>query len=89
MNAENNIVLTIEEITTNTLEVEYIEPETKNKQIVQKTQNTTVFTKAEKQLDKRIRATINRNLLRQRQIMYVQAMQQRRQKRRRFGLKFK
>ncbi len=89
MNAENNIVLTIEEITTNTLEVEYIEPETKNKQIVQKTQNTTVFTKAEQRLDKRIRATINRNLLRQRQIMYVQAMQQRRQRRRRFGLKFK
>jgi len=89
MNAENNIVLTIEEITTNTLEVEYIEPETKNKQIVQKTQNTIVFTKAEQQLDKRIRATINRNLLRKRQIMYVQAMQQRRQKRRRFGLKFK
>ena len=38
MNAENNIVLTIEEIITNTLEAEYIEPETKNKQIVQKTQ---------------------------------------------------
>ena len=56
---------------------------------MQKTQNTIVFTKAEQQLDKRIRATINRNLLRQRQIMYLQAMQQRRQRRRRFGLKFK
>ena len=89
MNAEGNIFLTVEEITTNALEVENNECDTKLKQISQKTQNTVVFTKTEQELDRQIRATINRNIIRQRQLAYLQAMQiRRRQRKRRFGLKF-
>jgi len=89
MNTEGNIVLTVEEITTSALEVENNECDTKDKQISQKTQNTVVYTKNEQKLDRQIRATINRNIIRQRQMAYLQAMQiRRRQRKRRFGLKF-
>ena len=89
MNTEGNIVLTVEEITTSALEVENNECDTKDKQTSQKTQNTVVYTKIEQKLDRQIRATINRNIIRQRQLAYLQAMQiRRRQRKRRFGLKF-
>ena len=87
MNTEGNIILTVEEITTSALEVENKECDTKDKQV---TQNTVVYTKDEQKLDKQIRATINRNIIRQRQLAYLQALQiARRQRRKRFGLKFK
>ena len=87
MNTEGNIILTVEEITTSTLEVENKERDTKDKQV---TQNTVVYTKDEQKLDRQIRATINRNIIRQRQLAYLQALQiARRQRRKRFGLKFK
>ena len=87
MNTEGNIILTVEEITTSTLEVENKECDTKDKQV---TQNTVIYTKDEQKLDKQIRATINRNIIRQRQLAYLQALQiARRQRRKRFGLKFK
>ena len=87
MNTEGNIILTVEEITTSTLEVENKECDTKDKQV---TQNTVVYTKDEQKLDRQIRATINRNIIRQRQMAYLQALQiARRQRRKRFGLKFK
>ena len=87
MNTEGNIILTVEEITTSTLEVENKECDTKDKQV---TQNTVVYTKDEQNLDRQIRATINRNIIRQRQLAYLQALQiARRQRRKRFGLKFK
>ena len=87
MNTEGNIILTVEEITTSALEVENKECDTKDKQV---TQNTVIYTKDEQKLDKQIRATINRNIIRQRQLAYLQALQiARRQRRKRFGLKFK
>ena len=90
MNSEGNIILTVEEITTSTLEVENNECNTKDKQVSQQTQNTVVYTENEQKLDRQIRATINRNIIRQRQLAYLQALQiARRQRKRRFGLKFK
>jgi len=87
MNTEGNIILTVEEITTSALEVENKECDTKDKQV---TQNTVIYTKDEQKLDRQIRATINRNIIRQRQLAYLQALQiARRQRRKRFGLKFK
>ena len=87
MTTENNIVLTIEEIASNILEMENNNHGAKPTQI---SQNTIVFTKDEQKLDRQIRSTINRNLLYQRQVAYLQAMRQKRQlRRRRFGLKFK
>ena len=87
MNTEGNIILTVEEITTSTLEVENNECNTKDKQT---SQNTVVYTKDEQKLDRQIRATININIIRQRQMAYLQALQiRRRQRKRRFGLKFK
>ena len=69
------------------LEVENKECDTKDKQV---TQNTVIYTKDEQKLDRQIRATINRNIIRQRQLAYLQALQiARRQRRKRFGLKFK
>ena len=43
----------------------------------------------EKELDKQIKDTVNRNLLRQQQIAYLQRLRQHQHKKRRFGLKFK
>ena len=90
MNTEGNIMLTVEEIATSTLKVENNECDITDKQVSQKTQNTVIYTKDEQNLDRQIRATINRNLIRQRQLAYLQALQiARRQRKRRFGLKFK
>ena len=72
------------------MEVENNECNTKDKQVSQQTQNTVVYTENEQKLDRQIRATINRNIIRQRQLAYLQALQiARRQRKRRFGLKFK
>ena len=90
MNTEGNIMLTVEEIATSTLKVENNECDITDKQVSQKTQNTVIYTKDEQNLDRQIRATINRNIIRQRQLAYLQALQiARRQRKRRFGLKFK
>ena len=90
MNTEGNIILTVEEIATSTLKVENNECDITDKQVSQKTQNTVIYTKDEQNLDRQIRATINRNIIRQRQLAYLQALQiARRQRKRRFGLKFK
>ena len=87
MTTEHNIVLTIEEIVPNTL---IMKNTNYNEKQLQKSQNTIIFTKEEQKLDRQIRATINRNLLHQRQIAYLQAIRHKRQqRRRRFGLKFK
>ena len=55
----------------------------------QQKENKVLSTQAEQQLDNEIRATIHRNLIRQHQINYLQRLRQHRQKKRRFGLKFK
>ena len=88
MTTEHNIVLTIEEIVPNTL---IMKNTNYNEKQLQKSQNTIIFTKEEQKLDRQIRATINRNIIRQqRQIAYLQAIRHKRQqRRRRFGLKFK
>ena len=87
MTTEHNIVLTIEEIVPNTL---IMKNTNYNEKQLQKSQNTIIFTKEEQKLDRQIRATINRNIIRQRQLAYLQALQiARRQRRKRFGLKFK
>ena len=113
MSTEDNVVLDIEEVSSN-MEVDIqfeaeaeakakAEAEAKAKAeaeveelarveaelAAQQQQNTIVSTATEQQLDKEIRATINRNLMQQRQMAYLQAIQNSKlQRRRRFGLKF-
>ena len=55
----------------------------------QKQENKIISTQAEKELDKQIKDTVNRNLIRQQQIAYLERLRQYQQKKRRFGLKFK
>ena len=51
--------------------------------------NKVVSTQSEQQLDREIRTTINRNLIRQQQIAYMQALRRQQQRKKRFGLKFR
>ena len=56
---------------------------------MQKNENKVLSTQSEKELDRQIRDTVNRNLIRRQQMAYLERLRQHQQKKRRFGLKFK